>query len=152
MTNWWHFFLFFPENSIWPFMQIVYTGDNLHEMSNPVFWEKEEKYFSMSSAENFTQSWYWAHHMGTWCPHSCMTMQKVPYPTPLCPEMLARAVNTLTCYGYCIYPKYWDTLSIYHICPKNWNSANSVDPDQMSLYVASDLGLHCLQRPICTNT
>ena len=34
------FFLFFPENRIWHFMQIVSVGDNLHEMSNPVFWEK----------------------------------------------------------------------------------------------------------------
>ena len=25
-------------------MQIVSSGDNLHEMSNPVFWEKKEKY------------------------------------------------------------------------------------------------------------
>ena len=35
----WHseiFFLFFPGNRIWHFMQI----DNLHEISNPVFWEK----------------------------------------------------------------------------------------------------------------
>ena len=30
--------------------------------------------------------------------------------------------------------------------------ANSVDPDQMPHSVASDLGLHCLQRPICPNT
>ena len=37
-------------------MQIVSLGDNLHEMSYPVFWEKWEKYFKMSSAENFTQS------------------------------------------------------------------------------------------------
>ena len=37
-------------------MQIVSLGDNLHEMSNPVFWEKYEKYFKMPSAENFTQS------------------------------------------------------------------------------------------------
>ena len=29
--------------------------------------------------------------------------------------------------------------------------ANSVDPDQMPHSVASDLGLHCLQRPICHN-
>ena len=29
--------------------------------------------------------------------------------------------------------------------------ANSVDPDQMPHSVASDLGLHCLQRPICPN-
>ena len=34
------FFLFFPENRIWHSMQIVSLGDNLHEMSNPVFWEK----------------------------------------------------------------------------------------------------------------
>ena len=37
-------------------MQIVSLGDNLHEMSSPVFWEKSEKYFKMSSAENFTQT------------------------------------------------------------------------------------------------
>ena len=30
--------------------------------------------------------------------------------------------------------------------------ANSVDPDQMPHSVASDLGLHCLQKPICSNT
>ena len=23
---------------------------------------------------------------------------------------------------YCIFPKYWDTLSTYHTCPKIWNS------------------------------
>ena len=28
----------------------------MHEMSNPVIWEKQEKYFKMSSAENFTQN------------------------------------------------------------------------------------------------
>ena len=37
-------------------MQIVSIGDNLHEMSNPVFCEKQEKYQKMSSAENFTQN------------------------------------------------------------------------------------------------
>ena len=55
MTNWVIFFLFFPENRIWHFMQIVSNGDNLHEMSNPVFWEKKNN-VSTSSAENFTQS------------------------------------------------------------------------------------------------
>ena len=34
------FFLFFRENRIWHFMQIVSSGDNLHEMSNHVFSEK----------------------------------------------------------------------------------------------------------------
>ena len=37
-----YFFLFFPENRIWCFMQIVSSGDNLHETSNPVFLEKLE--------------------------------------------------------------------------------------------------------------
>ena len=34
------FILFFPENRIWYFMQIVSIGGNLHEILNPVFWEK----------------------------------------------------------------------------------------------------------------
>ena len=37
-------------------MQFVSNGDNLHEMSNPGFWGKYEKYFNMLSAENSTQS------------------------------------------------------------------------------------------------
>ena len=36
-------------------MEIVFIGDNLHEMSEPVFWEKYEKYFNISSVENFIQ-------------------------------------------------------------------------------------------------
>ena len=35
-----YFFLFFPENRIWHFMQIVSNGENLHELLNAVFWEK----------------------------------------------------------------------------------------------------------------
>ena len=34
------FFLFFLENRIWHFMKIVSLGDNLHEVSNPIFLEK----------------------------------------------------------------------------------------------------------------
>ena len=30
--------------------------------------------------------------------------------------------------------------------------ANSVDPDQIPHSAVSDLGIHCLQRPICPNT
>ena len=33
-------------------MQIVFIEDNLHEISNPVCWEKK-KYFNMSHAANF---------------------------------------------------------------------------------------------------
>ena len=43
-TTFWNiFFLIFLENRIWHFMQIVSKGDNLHEMSNPDFWEKKKK-------------------------------------------------------------------------------------------------------------
>ena len=37
-------------------MQIVSSGDNLHEISNPVFWEKLKNILSLSSAEKFTLS------------------------------------------------------------------------------------------------
>ena len=37
------FFLFFLENRLQHFMQIVSSGDNLHEMSKSIFWEKKEK-------------------------------------------------------------------------------------------------------------
>ena len=45
-------------------MQFVSLGDNLHEMSKSIFWEKKEKYFKMSSAGNFIQSakhYNWTH-------------------------------------------------------------------------------------------
>ena len=52
------FFLVFPENRIWHFIQIVSYTDNLYEMSKPAFWKKYEKkkHFKILSAENFTQS------------------------------------------------------------------------------------------------
>ena len=38
-------------------MQIVYIGDNLHEISNPVFWKKKrKKYFNIPSSENFNKT------------------------------------------------------------------------------------------------
>ena len=36
-------------------MQIVSVGNNLHEMSMPVFWEKYENYFKVSAAETLTE-------------------------------------------------------------------------------------------------
>ena len=35
-----YFFLFFQENKIWYFMQIVSFRDNLQKMSNFIFWGK----------------------------------------------------------------------------------------------------------------
>ena len=43
---------------------------------------------------------------------------------------------------------YWCVFNIaVHVC-----IANSIDTDQMPYYAASDLVLHCLQRPICPST
>ena len=39
----------------WHFMQIISNGNNKHEMPKPIFWEKYENYFKMSSDEFF----YW---------------------------------------------------------------------------------------------
>ena len=36
-------------------MQTVSVGDNLHKMLNLDIWEKQEKFFNMLSAENFTK-------------------------------------------------------------------------------------------------
>ena len=36
-------FLVFPGNRIWHLMQTVSSWDNVHEMSNPVSWEKKNK-------------------------------------------------------------------------------------------------------------
>ena len=33
-------------------MQIVSSGDNLHEMSDPVFWENKKNIINLPSAEN----------------------------------------------------------------------------------------------------
>ena len=37
-------------------MLIVSKGDNLHEMSKPIYWKKLLEYFKMSFAVIFTQS------------------------------------------------------------------------------------------------
>ena len=36
-------------------MQIYSSGDDLHEMSDPIFWENKKKYFKMLSAEILMQ-------------------------------------------------------------------------------------------------
>ena len=68
---------------------------------------------------------------------------------------------------YRIYSKHSDTCIPCLSCPNNWTSvfflfyiclypsgwvANSEDPDQMLHPAASDLGLHCLLQPVCSNT
>ena len=65
------------------------------------------------------------------------------------------------------YPKYLDTSTPYRTYSKIWTStiyypmlclkiagwvANSVDPEEITHFAASHLGLHCLLRPVCLNT
>ena len=45
-------FLFFLENRIWQLMQIVSFGDNLHEVSDPIFWKNKKNITNLSSAES----------------------------------------------------------------------------------------------------
>ena len=68
--------------------------------------------------------------------------------------------------GYPIYPKesqnpyylYYISLQQVHLgllgnmCKIVGRVTNSVDPDQTFCSAASDLGLHCLLRPVCPNT
>ena len=55
----------------------------------------------------------------------------------------------------CYYPKIWTMCCLYHtvMCPKYAAGlASSLDPDPLFLQEQSDLGLHCLPRPVCPNT
>ena len=45
------FFLFFLEKKLLHFVQIVSRGDNLHEISKPIFWKNKKNIISLSSAE-----------------------------------------------------------------------------------------------------
>ena len=52
------YFSYFHQITGRHFMQIIFMGDNLQEMSNPIFWEEYYKIFQkhVKSSENFTQS------------------------------------------------------------------------------------------------
>ena len=70
------FFLFFPENKIWHFIQIVPNRDNLYEMSNPVSWEKYKEKISQiavcwisqesDKGKRLTPSMLWANPGDNW--------------------------------------------------------------------------------------
>ena len=67
----------------------------------------------------------------TWCSHSCMTSQKVPYPAPLCPQILAGALLRL------IMSQLWPFFPF----------TNSEDPDLKkptgsALFVIKSVNLH----------
>ena len=60
-----------------------------------------------------------------------------------CTFPLDMRINLLTSY----YPNIWT-----YACKTVGWMANSVDPDQTPRSAASDLGLHCLLRPVYSNT
>ena len=91
----------------------------------------------------------------TWCPHSSMTTQKVPYLAPFCPQILAGALcqSMLIQLGSNIHNRKGSdialfllnsltmTLSRYRNNPNYLDRlpwANTVDPDQMLQIAASD--------------
>ena len=43
-------------------------------------------------------------------------------------------------------------LNQFHISTRWWMSIKQVDLDQTLHSVTSDLGLHCLLKPVCSNT
>ena len=63
--------IIFPENKLRHFMQIVSSGDNLHEMSQPIFWKYKtykKKNVNLLSAGIFTQ------HVESHLPRSVCTL------------------------------------------------------------------------------
>ena len=102
---------------------------------------------------------------GTWCVGNQTKSQKL---SPLYRmEKNVRSVSSPLKTVYCIYPKYSDTSAPYHTCSEIWTStiyypmlclkitgwmADSVDSDEMPHSAVSDLGIHCLLRPVCLNT
>ena len=83
------FILFFRENIIWHFKQIVSKGDNLLGMSTPSFWENSKKKKKKKKKKN---SNFWNDE--------------------ILPSM--QSINQHVLY----YPKYLDTFLFYHIHPK----------------------------------
>ena len=100
-------------------MQIVSNGDgdNLHELSTPVFWENKKK-SNLSTAELTMRVCYKS---------GVTAVQKL--------RVLAyQSDETNVCFTWY---HYIDTLTVQA-------RANSVDPDQTSHSTVSDLDLHCL--------
>ena len=51
-----YFLFYFPDNRICRIMQIVSLGDNLHDMSIPIFWGKTQKSIINLSSSEFVHS------------------------------------------------------------------------------------------------
>ena len=101
--------------------------------------KKQEKYFTMSSAEICTQyALLWIYHVLLLHVDMLLCFYLLFTVTCLHPVLFLNPFHSYTfvlflCYYY-NNPKYWDRHA--------WT--NSVDPDQMLQNAASDQGLHCL--------
>ena len=80
-TTFGFFFLLFPGNRIWHFIQIVSTGDNLHKMSNLVFWGKIKKQKQKTKKHHqFVDCWI--------CPESIFLIKRIwKERTFACPQL-----------------------------------------------------------------
>ena len=75
------FFLFFTENRLSHFMQIVSRGDNCIKCQSQFSGKIQEKYFKMSSAENFT--WHAEHLLLQAACVTCQHMSQLQVPSLL---------------------------------------------------------------------
>ena len=152
-TNWWYFFLFYPENSFWHFMQI---GSIYLTMS----------YFSQKTGFDISCKLSPFESICTKCQELFSGKNKIFFfQNVVCwrfyPECYA--LNKLEAHRshsnnhtILYVPTYWDTLKLYlsKKCPKSFITQfyclflcpgvkNSIDPDQTPRSAAPDLGLNC---------
>ena len=97
----WNIFLFFLENRLWYFMQIVSYGDNLHEMSKSIFWKKMGKIWPVCRLLNL---------------HGEVEVKRIPLGKGFEP-MIARSVDEHKKYYYTSAPK---PVSMAHYSVSLW--------------------------------
>ena len=113
-----YFPLFVSENKVWYFIQIVSQGDNLHEISNIIFWKKKKKEKNRKNISKYHLLNFlpWMRSVNSFCTLETKLQQNRSH---LLHPVITLNIGTQA-------------------------SANSVDPDQTPQNVASDQGLHCL--------
>ena len=99
--------------------QFLFKGDNYNEMSNICSTHYSEQDYYCIINWNFL-----------WFQRRVFSMGVVKAaPQQFSSEMISSRScwrwTLFLIYKYCIYPKYWDTLSTYHTCPKIWKVHSS---------------------------
>ena len=129
------FFLIFPRKQVLHFMPIVSNGDNLHEMSKPVFSEKQEKYILKCRLLKFLPRVLSVNRPLYYRIYP--SFRTLYYPTPH-PHHSSFILIT-------------SVLLPAHISKIVRSVENNVDPDQTPR-AASDQSLHCFLRFVCPRT